>query len=219
MADKKLGRTAAIVACTVLALVAANMTASASNMAFKLNKQICQQGTAPVGQNLVALPDHSPYEGAGGLNALCTALGLSSTAQITQWNGTGNVFIHVCTQAQQFNLLAGKGMMIQEPTGTKSGVIVGSDIPNGQIRIENLAVAPNGTNVIPIKYHTTAVTPQDFCVDCGLSNTATVSRFDACTGNVLTHTCGTVAQWSLVLGEAVLILENQGPKVCTPSHF
>jgi hypothetical protein len=209
----------AIAMGAVLVLLAAGVNASASNMAFKLNKQICQLGTAPTGQNLVALPYNSPYEGAGGLQALCNALGLSTSAQLTQWNGTGNIFVFACGTGQQFNLLKGKGVMITEPAGTKTGVIVGSDTPNKTITIENLQIAPVGTNVIPIDYHTTAVTPQDLCTDCGLSNTATISRFDACSGQILQHQCGSIPQWNLVLGEAVLILENQGQKVCTPSHF
>lgn len=219
MAGRWRRRALALAACALLVMLAAGANASASNMAFKLNKQICQLGTAPSGQNLVALPHNHPYEGPAGLTVLCNALGLSNSAQLTQWNGTGSVNVFQCGQAQQFNFLKGKGVMITEPTGPKTGVLVGSDTPNKTITIENLAIAPTGTNVIPIDYHTTAVTPQDFCVDCGLSNTATISRFDACAGQILTHTCGQVAQWNLVLGEAVLILENQGQKVCTPSHF
>jgi hypothetical protein len=219
MMAKRQTRAAAVAVSALLVLLAAGADASASNMAFKLNKQICQLGTAPKGQNLLALPNNSPYEGSTGLGSLCTALGLGSSAQVTMWNGTGSVFTHQCSQTQQFNLIKGKGIMVTEPAGLKTGVVVGSDTPNKTIAIENLGIAPNGTNVIPIDYHTTAVTPQDFCVDCGLSNTATISRFDACTGQILTHTCGQIAQWNLVLGEAVLILENQGRKVCTPSHF
>jgi hypothetical protein len=109
--------------------------------------------------------------------------------------------------------------MITEPAGPRTGIIVGSDTPNKTITIEKLAIAPTGTNVISVDYHTTAVTPQDYCVDCALSNQATISRFDACSGQVFTHTCGQIPQWNLVLGEAVLILENQSQKVCTPSHF
>jgi len=205
--------------CALLVILAAGVNASASNMAFKLNKQICQLGTAPSGQNLVALPNNNPYEGAAGLPALCTALGLSNNAQITQWNGTGSVNIFQCGQSPQFSLLKGKGVMITEPSGTRTGVVVGSDTPNKTLTIQQLQIAPVGTNVLPVDYHTTAVTPQDWCVNCGLSSTATISRFDACSGQILTHTCGQIAQWNLVLGEAILVLEPNGPKTCTPSHF
>lgn len=209
----------AVTACALLISLAAGVNASASNMAFKLNKQVCQLGTAPNGQNLVSIPYNNPYEGAAGLPVLCTALGLTTSAQITQWTGTGTVNVFQCGQAPQSSLLKGKGVMITEPGGLRTGILVGSDTPNKTFTIENLAIAPTGTNVISVDYHTTAVTPQDFCLDCGLSNTATISRFDACSGQILTHTCGQIPQWNLVLGEAVLILENQGQKVCTPSHF
>jgi hypothetical protein len=212
-------RALAVVASALLITLATGVNASASNMAFKLNKQICQLGTSPTGQNFVSLPYNNPYEGAAGLPVLCTALALSNSAQIVQWTGTGTVNVFQCGQIQQSPLLKGKGVMITEPTGPKTGIIVGSDTPNKSITIENLGLSPIGTNVISVDYHTTAVTPQDWCVDCGLSSTATISRFDACTGQVLTHTCGQIPQWNLVLGEAVMILENQGQRVCTPSHF
>lgn len=210
------------VTCAALALLvvfASAVNASASNMAFKINKQVCQLAIAPTGQNLVAFPWNSPYKGTGGLDKICQACGLSSSAQITMWTGTGNVLVHNCTQIPQFTLQDGVGVMITEPTGTKNCIFVGSDQPGKQITIYDLGVAPVGVNVFPVDYHTTAVTPQDICTDCGLSSTATISRFDACTGSILVHQCGQTAQWNLVLGEAVMILEDNGPKVCRPSHF
>jgi hypothetical protein len=219
MARRWQRRALAVAVSALLIGLASGVNASASNMAFKLNKQICQLGTSPTGNNFVSLPYNNPYEGSSGLPVLCTALGLSNGAQIVQWTGTGIVNVYGCGQIQQTPLLKGKGVMIQEPAGPKTGIIVGSDTPNKTITIEDLGLAPLGTNVISVDYHTTAVTPQDWCVDCGLSNTATISRFDACLGQVFTHTCGQIPQWNLVLGEAVMILEDQGPRACTPSHF
>jgi hypothetical protein len=202
-----------------VAAIAAMPSASASNMAFKINKQVCQLAIAPTGQNLVSFPWNSPYKGPGGLDKICQACGLSNSAQVTEWTGTGSVLIHQCGQVPQFTLQDGVGVMITEPTATKNCIFVGSDQPGKAITVQNLGVAPVGINMFPVDYHTTAVTPQDLCTDCGLSNTATVTRFNACSGQVLTHQCGQTAQWNLVLGEAVMILENQGTRVCHPSHF
>ncbi len=202
-----------VVACAAVA------TASASNMAFKMNKVIYVLGTPPQGQNLVSLPYRNPYQGPGGTERLCTALGLSSTAQITQFDGVGNIRTHTCGNIPQFDLMDGKGVMILEPGGTRSGIIVGSHVPGMQFTLEDLGTSPIGINLLPNLYHATAVTPQDLCSDCGLSTTTTISRFDANTGQILSHTCGGIPQWNLVLGEALLVLEDNGPKNCVQSHF
>jgi hypothetical protein len=220
MAMRDVRRRACTAAALALLVAFASISgASASNMAFKINKQVCQLGVSPTGQNLVSLPWNSPYKDPNGLDKICQACGLSASAQVTMWTGTGSVLVHNCTQIPQFTLQNGVGVMITEPAATRNCIFVGSDQPGKSITIQNLGVAPIGVNMFPVDYHTTAVTPQDLCADCGLSNTATISRFDACAGQVLVHQCGQLAQWNLVLGEAVMILENQGTRVCNPSHF
>lgn len=220
MTGQQRTRTAWMAAASILALlIAMPAPAEASNMAFKINKGVCQQGTAPIGQNLVALPYNSPYLGSGGPERVCQACGLGAAAQITMWDGQGNVFAHLCGTVAQFNLIPGRGMMIQEPAGNRNCILVGSDQPGKTITFYDLGTNPTGTNVVAVDYHTMAVTPQEYCTDCGLSNTAIINRFDACNGQILSHQCGQVAQWNLVLGEAILVLEDQGPVTCTPSHF
>jgi len=213
-----LRRSLVITACVLLAVFAVVSTAEASNMGFKLNKQVWSQGAGSKGRNLLSLPDNSPYKGAGGLTTLCTALGLGTTGQIVQWNGLGGIFTFTCGQVQTFNLLDGKGLMITNPTD-QTGILVGSDNPSAIYTIEDLGASPVGTNIFNVKWHTICTDPQCLCTDCALSATATVTRFDAQNGTVLTHTCGQVALWQLQLGEAVLILEDNGPKTCRPSHF
>jgi hypothetical protein len=193
-------------------------TASASNMAFKFNARVWAQGTGSKGRNLVSFPDFNPYRGPGGLGALCTALNLGPTGQITQFDGSGGIFAYTCGQTQTFNLLAGKGAMITHSSDT-NGILVGSDDPSATYTVNRLGSSPVGTELFNVKWHTTCTTPECLCVDCGFSGTATITRFDAQAGQVFTHTCGQVPLWTLQLGEAVLVLEPNGPKTCNPSHF
>lgn len=209
----------AAAAGVLLAAIAFAGPASASNMAFKMNKQIFALGSGVQGKNLVSLPDVNPYQGAGGLTALCTALQLSANGQLVQFDANlGNINTHNCGQVETFSLNPGTGLMVTDTTAA-GGVIVGADTPGNSFDIYILGQTPRGLNLFPVEYHTTAVTPEDVCQQCGLSNTATVTHFDANTGNVFAHTCGQVPVFNLVLGAAVLIQEPTGTVSCTPSHF
>jgi len=193
-------------------------TASASNMGFKLNKPLSAQGSGSKGRNLVSLPSNNPYKGVGGLQNLCNACGLGSSGQLVQFNGLGQVVSFVCSQVQTFNLLPDKGVMVTNPTDS-SCILVGSDDPQSTDVIEDLGSSPVGTNLFNVKWHHICTDPQCLCLDSNLSNTATITRFDAANGQVFAHQCGQVALWQLVLGEAVLILEDNGPKTVHQSHF
>jgi len=208
-----------VAAGVLMAAVAFSGPASASNMAFKMNKQIFALGTGVQGKNLVSLPDVNPYQGAGGLTALCNALNLSTNGQLIQFDANlGNINTYNCGQVETFSLDPSTGVLITDTTAA-GGVIVGADTPGNSFNLYVLGQTPHGLNVFPVEYHTTAVTPEDVCQQCGLSNTATVTHFDAQNGNVLAHTCGQIPVWNLVLGAAVLIQEPAGNVTCTPSHF
>jgi hypothetical protein len=211
-------RSFVLAACLLLVAFSLVEAASASNMAFKFNARVWSQGTGAKGRNLFSFPDNNPYNGPGGLTALCTALNLGPSGQITQWTGSGGIFVYTCGQVQTFNMLEGKGAMITHGTDA-TGILVGSDNPAAEYTIHDLGASPVGTNVATVKYHSTCTTPECLCVDCGLSATATITRFDAQGGQVFAHTCGQVPLWTLQLGEAVLILEDNGPRTCRPSHF
>jgi hypothetical protein len=211
-------RVLVLAAGVLLVAFAVTATAEASNMAFKFNARVWAQGSGAKGRNLFSFPDNNPYKGGGGLQNLCTALNMGSTGQITQFDGVGSVFVYTCGQVQTFNLLVGKGAMITHVSDT-TGILVGSDDPAAEYVIHDLGAAPIGTNVTLVKWHTTCTTPECLCTDYGLSGTATISRFDAQLGQVFAHTCGQVPLWTLQLGDALLILEDNGPKTARPSHF
>jgi len=212
------GRLAATAAFLALCLGSVDAMAG-TNMAFRHRKAIHALGSGAKGRNYTSLPDRSPYLGADGLNRLCSHLNLSATAAILQIDAeVGLVNTFVCGQLQTFNLQEKVGVIILDPVAT-SGMIVGSDDEGESFTFHDLGSPPVGQNVFPVEYHGTAVTPEDLCIQCGLSSTASVIRFDALAGNVQTHVCGSLALINLVQGEAVLILEPNGPKVCTPGHY
>lgn len=194
--------------------------ASASNMAFKFNASITGRGTGAFGYNVLSLPDVNPYLGSGGLTALCTALGLTGgNGQLVQFDAQiGQINTFTCGQVETFSLTPGVAVIVFNDVNA-GGVVVGADTPGNAYDIFQLGTRPLGQNYFPVEYHTTAVTPEDLCQQCGLSGTATVTYFDAAVGNVFTHTCGQVPVFNLVLGAGVLIQEPAGDVSCTPSHF
>jgi hypothetical protein len=207
-------------AAAILALGLAGTDAGAgTNMAFRHRKAIHPLGTGAKGKNYTSLPDRSPYEGNNGLNRLCDHLNLSSNGTIIQIDAqAGLVKTFVCGQLQTFALQPQVGIIVTDTAGT-DGMIVGSDFEGQSFTFFDLGSPPLGRNIFPVEYHGTAVTPEDLCVQCGLSSTATITRFDALAGNVQTHVCGGLPLFNLVQGESVLILEDNGPKVCTPGHY
>jgi hypothetical protein len=212
------GPAAAAVAGLFISLLSTATPATASNEAFYLPKRIYGLDVQPRGWNLVALPARNPYQGPLGLTNLCRDLHLDPEAMIIQFDGQGRILAHVCSMAPSFQLLDGRGVLIESPR-LRDGSIVGSDNLTKTIPIFDLGTAPRGTNLFPVDFHTTFVTPEDLCSACGLSPTASVARIDALSGMVLTHRCGQIPSWNLVRGEAVLVLEDQGPKSCQPAHF
>lgn len=209
----------AVASGILLVAIASMGPASASNMAFKMNKQIYALGSGVLGQNLLSLPDVNPYLGSGGLTALCNALNLSTAGQIIQIDAdTGVVQTFTCGQVETFTLLPGVGVLINDSADT-GGVVVGADIPGNSFPIFVLGSSPRGLNFFPVEYHTTAVTPEDVCQQCGLSGTASVTHIDADTGNVFSHTCGQIPVFNLELGASLLIQEPAGTVSCTPPHF
>lgn len=213
----------ALFVLSLLAGVAAlfgGQEAQASNMAFKLNKVIHPIAAGGKGRNYVAFPDRGPHSGPGGFINICNSLNLGTgTGTITQLNaaaGTVNTF--QCGQIETFTFLDGTGVIISDvaPAG---GIIVGADTPGNSFNFTDLGSPPIGYNIFPVEYHTTALNPEDLCNQCALSATATITRFDAQNGIVLTHQCTQIPLWNLELGEAVLILEDNGPKSCSPPHF
>jgi hypothetical protein len=205
-------------AAAFLALCMGGVDAKAgTSMAFRHRKAIHVYDGAAKGMNYISLPDSSPYLDPNGLNTLCSHLNLSANATIKQSDAqNGIVHPHKCGYLQPFMLKAQVGILILDTVATE-GMIVGSDVEGQSYTFFNLGLG-TGRNVFPVEYHATAVTPEDLCIQCGLSAEATVTRYDAVTGYVQTHLCGNLALFDLQRGEAVVILEPNGPKVCTPGH-
>lgn len=192
--------------------------AVASNMGFKMNKQLVK------GTNLVALPFRTPTQTA---QQLCAVFGKTTSATaLTQFTGTG-LSSYTCDQTTAgFALLnKGVGVRIVEATAAATGILVGSHIPGQSVTIPDAGAFPNGTIIYAYPYHTTNVSARDICQNGSLTTVAPaplITRYGPAGVVDATYTCDqtTAAGFALRLGEGVQISgENNGPKVFVPSHF
>lgn len=224
--------TMAVLAAALVVIIAGGV-ATASNMAFKMNRAFLGiGGVAPSGDNWTSIPYINPYTS---INSFCTQIGLVSTGlgargRITVVDQTTGspAQINCGTTAGNAALPSdGRGVALRQVAGgPTSGIIVGSHDPAKLITIPDQGVIPAGSFWFSVPYHTTAVTANDLCASSGLTNSglgsrAQITRVDGLTGTPTSANCGTTAgnSLNLVLGEAVRILEPNGPKTFRPAHF
>lgn len=201
--------------------------AVASNMGFKMNKQIVK------GTNLVALPFRTPTQTA---QQLCAVFGKTTAATaLAQFTGAGNppsipansLQSYTCDQLTAgFPLMnKGIGVRIVESTVAATGILVGSHIPGQSVTIPDAGTFPVGTVIYAYPYHTTNATARDICQNGALTTVAPaplLTRYGPAGGVDATYTCDQTAAagFPLRLGEGVQISgESNGPKVFVPSHF
>jgi hypothetical protein len=192
--------------------------AVASNMGFKMNKQIVK------GTNLVALPFRTPTQTA---QQLCAVFAKTTSAtSVAQFTGAA-IQSYTCDQTTAgFNLLnKGVGVRIVEATAAASGILVGSHIPGQSVTIPDAGAFPNGTIIYAYPYHTTNVTAANICQNASLTAVAPAPllvRYGPAGQVDGTYTCDAApgSAFALRLGEGVQISnETNGPKVFVPSHF
>ncbi|MGH9868227.1 MAG: hypothetical protein ACREAA_08705 [Candidatus Polarisedimenticolia bacterium] len=205
--------------------------AVASNMGFKMNKQLVR------GTNYVALPFRGPLQHS---RALCEAFGVLSgslnaiSVGVTQFNGVGPL-AHTCNLATDGPalLLKGNGVRIIDaraqfpaPGPTSTGILVGAHIPSQAFTVLDDGPGNVGLHIYGYPYHTTNAFARDICLNGAFTATVVADSpaltFYGATGGVSgTHTCNLLTNGpALRLGEAVKILnETNGPKTFVPSHF
>jgi hypothetical protein len=207
--------------------------AVASNMGFKMNKQLVR------GTNLVALPFRSPL---GFSKDLCDAFGITSgslnaaSVGVTQFNGVGPL-PHTCNLATNGPalLLKGNGVQVTDaraqfatPGPTSTGILVGSHIPGQTFTVLDDGLGNAGLHLYGYPYHTTNAFARDICLNgvfTGPPNAAALCPdlvFFGANGTVSgSHNCSLgVNGPALRLGEAVKINnETNGPKTFVPSHY
>lgn len=207
------------VAAAAVAMLAMTMVADvavASNMGFKMNKQL------NTGINLVSTPFRSPL---GFARDLCNAFGKGGDAGVsmTEFSGTGSVS-YTCDQiaVTGFALTKdGVGVLVINNTAATTGIVVGAHKPGTNVTIKAAGQFPQGTHLYAYPYHTTNAFARDICNDSGMSTTDPVSvvRFGA--GGSQAYTCDQVAitGFALALGEAVLVQGQPAQVTFVPSHF
>ncbi len=226
-----------VVICAVAIILVAGGLVTASNMGFKLNKELATTSGGGLNGNVwMSLPYNNPY---GHYSDLCSQAALLSTGLartgVTFINATQTAFTAKSTcgnlNATTQLLPAGVGFILNNPTGGPlSAIIVGSHNPTQAVTV--LKSAPLG-QLVAVPYHTTAVTASDLCVQMGLTNTGLargqIQRFISnypSTGVTSASfspvfSCGNTANnFNLVLGEAVYVKEPAKASVTfIPAHF
>jgi len=224
-----------ILGLAVAVLVTSGTLVMASNMGFKINKQLYSgyvASKAPKSVNWISIPYSSPYNN---MKALCNAMGTTaSTVTIYQLNAsTGLGSSMVCSLSLTTTLDAARGVRITNastnpPTNV---VLVGASdeakllptIYGGFI----LAQAPKKDNWISIPYHTTCIKAEDVCLMLGIgAGAGTVIRINAdpASGtNTISHPCGNtlVSNFSIVIGEALDVRKTTAGDITgkLPTHF
>lgn len=204
-----------VVAVAMVLVAGVGDLAVASNMGFKMNRQIL------VGNNLISLPFKTPVATA---KDLCNVFGKTTAAtSLTQFTGAASQSFTCDQGTAGFPITAkGIGVLIKETGSAATGILVGSHIPGQSVTIPDAGTFPVGTILYGYPYHSTNVNARDLCQDLGLSTTVPVSvvRFAGAASSAYSCDQTASAGFPLVLGEAVLIQNEQnGPKVAVPSHF
>jgi len=224
----------AILGLAVAVLAASGTLVMASNMGFKINKQLYNSyvlAQSPKRLNWISLPYTSPYNN---MKALCNAMGTSSfTVTVYQLNpvtGIGSQMPCGLSLPNPLDPTRGVRVTATGPVDPTNVVMVGSSnetqalptILGGFI----LSQAPKKENWISVPYHTTWVVAEDVCVSLGLGmGQGSVIRIngDPAAINIVTHPCGLVfaSNFSLVIGESVLIRKNLAGDIAgfLPPHF
>jgi len=227
------------VLAAALVVVIAGGVATASNMAFKMNKAFAFTGAGQIGDNWTSIPYNNPYTSIG---SFCTQVGLVSTGAVGQPRAiitvvaaaTGVAASATCGSATANTTplpADGRGVRVRQPNvagAISSGIIVGSHNPSLSLTVPDAGTGTAGDFWFSVPYHTTAVTFNDLCLSSGLTSTgavgaprAQITRVNAPTGIATSANCGTATAIgiNLVLGEAIRVREPNGPKMFVPAHF
>lgn len=180
-------------------------------VASLMNKSLAQEGLGVLGDNIVSIPAVSPINNnpgsptANGFIDLCRRFGLTGTTSSIQQNNAnlGATTTFTCDQSAAPPFAVGQAVIIR-PTVAASGRIPGVECSQAYTAfIEGLGAL--GDNYFPVPVTFAGVNGEDLCTQMGLANGSIVIRNDAAAGAQPTHVCGTVPQFSLQIGEGVLI--------------
>lgn len=226
-----------ILGLAVAVLVTSGTMVMASNMGFKINKQLYNGfvvSKSPKALNWISIPYSSPYNN---MKSLCNAMGATTSAvNIYQLNASTGISSQMACSLNLTTLLdAARGVRV---TNTATGVtpplnvvMVGSSdetktlptVYGGFI----LSQAPKKENWIAVPYHTTWMKAEDVCLTLGVgAGAGSVIRINGdpiSTANTITHPCGntTVSNFAIVIGEAVDVRKTVVGDIVgkLPPHF
>jgi len=224
-----------ILGLAVAVLATSGTLVMASNMGFKINKQIYNgyvSAQAPKRVNWISVPYSSPY---ANMKSLCQAMGTTSASvlvyQLNPVTGVGAQMY--CNSLLAPALDATKGVRVTSTlTGTTpptNVVLVGASDETKPLPTIlggfSLAGTPKKENWISVPYHTTWLNSGDVCTSLGLlSGQGSIIRINGdptAASNTISYTCGGLVKFNLVMGEALLVRKNTAGDITgkLPPHF
>jgi hypothetical protein len=175
---------------------------------------LAQEGLGALGDNYVSIPAVSPINNnptnpaTNGFQSLCSRFGLTGTTSlVTQVNANaGSVTDFTCNSAAAPPFQPGQGVIIK-PTAGVTGRIPGVECSQPYTAFQE-GLGALGDNYFPVPVTFAGNDPEDLCVQLVLPAGSAVIRSDASAGAQPTHNCGQAPQFTLKIGEAVLIRPN-----------
>jgi len=206
-------------------------TITASNMGFKLNKQLAAAGTggSKLGRNMVALPDNR-QSGMNNAKAFIDDMGLAQVQRIERYKiETDNTYEFYSGRSLQsgqvnFALTPGEGYRVRMNT-TTNYIIVGSDNPATGYNLYKAGDNSSklGRNMFAYNYHQTAINAKAMLDEIGLLSVQRIERYKIDTDDTYEFYSGRTLQsgqvnFPLVPGEAYRIRMNT-TVTYTPAHY
>lgn len=183
----------------VTGLLSVGVTAIASNMGFKLVRQMTAGWT-----NFIALPYYNSYANAAQLFA-----DIPSALTVSRWNNATGLFENYTGRGTNFTVTKGEAY-IAFVSANSNWVIVGSHDD-----VYNLPVTAGYTNFISVPYHTTATNASTLFSQ--VPNCLTLSRWNNATG-LFENWTGRGTNFALTPGEGLIAFVSANGN-WGPAHY
>jgi hypothetical protein len=219
---------AVIICCAAVLLVAGGLFAS--NMGFKLNKQLNFTGTA-TGINSLSLPFNRQIGIDNAKNLLDdiknTGSPTNAVAGVARYNPATNspVFYTGAPADIAFNLSKAEGYLVQM-TQNATYIVVGSDDPAFVVTFLGTGASATGINLYSLPYHTTTTNAEQLrnelrATGAPVNNVGAVGNYNTATNSPVFYT-GAPADvaFPLVAGNAYFVQVSGASNVTySPSHY
>jgi hypothetical protein len=210
MSNKKRTLTALFLVAGAVAVLAGGLMAS--NMGFKLNRQLLVTGTAS-NTNTLALP-YNRQVGIDTAKDLFLDIGPANVQLVQKWNIATDSTQSYSYGSPDFPLAAGEGNFVKMNADTNY-IVVGSHDPSATISL--VAGVGSGTNLYAHPYHGVASTAKELFLEIDPTRVQLVQRWNPATDSTQSYTYGS-PDFPLVPGEAYFLKMNTSYPY-PPAHY